>query len=111
MSPYKDSSHWASKALNNLVNKKIINDPSQWVNTLDKNISIALYLALICNMLGGVSDLYKNRTPDHWGRNCLDTLCDKGVISNPQEWTNFESSIRKDNAMALIYKVWTKYLK
>ena len=110
-SPYKNNTHWASKALNNLINKNIISDPSQWENTLDAPISIALYLALICNTLGGVSDKYKNRTPDHWGRNCLDTLCDKVIISNPEQWTNFEGQVQKDNAMAIIYKTWTKYLK
>lgn len=109
--PYKNNTHWASKALNNLVNNNIITDPTQWENSLDEHISIALYLALACNVLGGILDKYKNRTPDHWGRNCLDTLCDKGIISNPEQWSNFDGQVKKDNAMALIYKMWTKYLK
>lgn len=108
--PYKNNSHWASKALNNLVKKGIINDPSQWENNLDDYISNALYMSLICNIIGGVIDRYKYRTPDHWGRNCLDTLCDKEVISTPIEWINFDKSVRKDKAMALLYKVWNKYI-
>ena len=102
------NNHWAAKALDNLVSKNIITDYSQWSNSLDDYISKALYMALICNMVGGVSDKYKNRNIDHWGRNCLDTLCDKGIISNPDQWSNFDGQVTKDLALAIIYKAIKK---
>lgn len=108
--PYEKCTHWASKALNNLISKKIITDQSQWENKLDEPISIALYMALVCNCVGGILDIYKNQTY-HWGKKCLNTLCDKELIFYPMEWANFEGQVQKDKAMALIYNLWTKYFK
>lgn len=98
------NTHWAMKALTNLVSKDIVTDLDQWSTSLDNYISKGLYMALVCNMLGGVSDRYKNRKPDHWSRNCLDTLCDKGVVSDPKQWTDFEAQVSKELALAMIYK-------
>ena len=98
------NNHWATEALNNLASKGIVTDYSQWNDSLDEYISKALYMALVCNMLGGVSDIYKDRKLDHWGRNCLDTLCDKEVITDPKQWDDFESQINKELALAMIYK-------
>ena len=106
---YKNNTHWASKALNNLVNKGIISEPSQWENNLNDYISNALYMTLILNLTGGVLDKYKNRNVDHWGRNSLDSLCDKEIINTPEEWTDFEGTVRKDKALAIIHKAY-KYI-
>ena len=59
-------------------------------------------------MKGGVSDSYKNRTPDHWARNCLDTLCDRGIIQTPQSWTDFEAEVSKGLTMAIFCKTFYK---
>lgn len=108
--PKINNTHWASNAVENLYSHKIITDKSQW-DDLDTPISKALLLALICNATGGVSDIYKNRQPDHWGRNCLDTLCDRAIISTPQSWVDFEAQVQKDILMALIYKSMNKFIK
>lgn len=96
--------HWAQPSVISLTGKKVITDTIQWVASLDVNISKALLLALVCNITGGISDLYKNRTPDHWARNCLDTLCDRGIVNTPSSWTDFESEVNKGQTMALLCK-------
>ena len=53
-------------------------------------------------------DLYKNRIPDHWARNCLDTLCDRGIIQTPQSWTDFEAEVSKGLTMAIFCKTFYK---
>ena len=98
------SIHWCQPIVISLCGKGIINDKDQWISTLDNKISKALLLALICNLTGGISDLYKNRVPDHWARNCLDTLCDRGIIQTPTAWINFEGEVNKADTMALLYK-------
>lgn len=100
--------HWCHPNVISLCGKRIITDKQSWICTLDDKISKALLLALICNMTGGVSDLYKNRVPDHWARNCLDTLCDRGIIKTPSAWTDFEKPVTKSNTMALLYKTICK---
>ena len=100
-----DSSiHWAQPMIISLCGKKIITDVVQWVNTIDNDISKALLLALVCNITGGLSELYKNRNTDHWARNCLDTLCDRGIITTPSSWTDFETDVNKGLTMALLCK-------
>lgn len=96
--------HWAQPNVISLCGKGVINQPDDWVYTLDNNMSKALLLALCCNIKGGVSDLYKNRMTDHWARNCLDTLCDKGIISTPSSWTDFESEVSVGQILALLCK-------
>lgn len=100
------SIHWAQPNVISLCGKGVINQPGDWIYCLEDDLSKALLLAMICNIKGGISDLYKNRVPDHWARNCLDTLCDKGVIQSPQEWTDFESPVTKGLLMALFCKVF-----
>ena len=107
--PNVDNSHWASNAVHNLVKHGIISDNSQWKD-LDSNISRALLLSLIDKATGGTLPNYKNRKPDHWGRNNLDSLCDKVIITDPKYWTNFDSTVTKDYFMALIYKALNKIL-
>jgi len=47
---------------------------------------------------------YQGRTTDHWGRNHLDSLCDKGIVTTPDAWTDFEGEIAKGNLLAILYK-------
>ena len=102
------SIHWAQPNVISLCGKGIIHEPDEWIKTLNNNISKALLLALICNVTGGVSNLYKNRVPDHWARNCLDTLCDRGIIQTPQSWTDFEAEVSKGLTMAIFCKTFYK---
>jgi len=98
--------HWAQPNVISLCGKGLITDITQW-NTkelLETNISKALLLALVCNFKGGILKAYKDRTPDHWARNCLDSLCDYGTINTPSAWTDFEAEVSKGNTMALLYK-------
>ena len=44
---------------------------------------------------------YKNRKTDHWGRNFLDSLCDKGIITDVKYWdSDFESTV--ENGVFLV---------
>lgn len=101
------SIHWVQPIIISLMGKKVIYDKDVWLNNPDAPISKALFLALICNMKGGVSDLYKNRTPDHWARNCLDTLCDLGIVQSPQEWCkDFEAQVSRGMVLAMCCKAF-----
>ncbi|MGN0180964.1 MAG: hypothetical protein ACI4DP_00890 [Candidatus Ornithomonoglobus sp.] len=53
-----------------------------------------------------MKEAYVGRSTDHWGRNHLDSLCDKGIITTPDAWTNFESEVSRANCMALICKAF-----
>lgn len=104
-----DSSiHWVQPIIISLCGKKIITDKGQWLSTPDSLISKALWLALLCNMKGGVSDRYRDRVTDHWARNCLDTLCDLKVIETPDVWCNdFEAPVTKAMIMASAVKAFS----
>lgn len=98
--------HWVQPVVISLCGKKIISDKEQWLEYPDAYISKALLLALTDNATGGMTDVYVNRDADHWGRNHLDSLCDKGIINNPQEWTDFEGQVTRANTMALMCKAF-----
>jgi len=98
------SIHWAQPYVISLVGKGVIQEPAQWIATLNNNLTKALLLALVCKATGGISSLYVNRVPDHWGRNCLDTLCDRGIINTPSAWTTFDMQVDKGSMIALLYK-------
>lgn len=97
--------HWCQPTVISLCGKKIITDYNQWVERLNLNLSKGLLLALVDNMKGGTWAPYNTRYDvDHWARNSLDSLCDKVIVSNPQEWTNFEGEVSIALTLSLIYK-------
>lgn len=97
--------HWCQPAIISLCGKKIITDKNQWITNADKYISKALLLALVDNATGGMLKKYKNRKTDHWGRNHLDSLCDKKIVTTPGAWTNFEGQVTRGALMAIICKM------
>lgn len=101
----KPEEHWSQPSIYSLAGKKIITDVNQWLQYPDSLISKALWLALICNEKGGISDKYKNRIIDHWGRNCLDTLCDLGIITTPSAWCDdFDAPVTNGSILASVVK-------
>lgn len=96
------SIHWAQPIVISLCGKKIISDKEQWLGNLDSAMSNALCLALFDKATGDMREAYVGRVPDHWARNCLDSLCDKAVINTPQAWTNFEGAVTYGRFMALL---------
>lgn len=96
------SVHWAQPIVISLCGKKIISDKEQWLGNLDSAMSNALCLALFDNATGDMREAYVGRVPDHWARNCLDSLCDKAVINTPAAWTNFEGAVTYGRFMALL---------
>lgn len=105
-----DSSiHWAQPNVISLCGKRIITDAPYWINTLNDSISKALTLALVDKMTGGTLSAYAGRFDvDHWGRNCLDSLCDKAIINTPQSWTDFEAEVSYGMFIALVCKALYK---
>lgn len=96
--------HWVQPCIISLCGKKIIDDKTQWLTNPDAHISKALALALVDNATGGMNNKYKNRSTDHWCRNCLDSLCDKSIVTelNIDVWnTNFEGTVTKGDFMIL----------
>lgn len=98
------SIHWVQPNVISLCGKGIITDKSQWLTDPDASISCAMLLALIDKATGGMKEAYIGRNTDHWGRNHLDSLCDKGIVTTPDAWTCFEGEVTRANCMALIYK-------
>lgn len=98
------SIHWIQPNVISLCGKKIIEDKTQWLMNPDVPISKALFMALIDKATGGTRYKYKNRTADHWGRNHLDSLCDKEIITTPDAWTDFEGQVTRAGCMALVCK-------
>lgn len=96
------SIHWAQPIVISLCGKKIISDKEQWLGNLDSAMSNALCLALFDKATGDMREAYIGRVPDHWARNCLDSLCDKAVINTPAAWTNFEGAVTYGRFMALL---------
>lgn len=88
--------HWAQPCVISLCGKYIITDKTQWLSNLDDWISKARLLALVDSATGGTLPQYKGRVTDVWCRNNLDSLCDKGIISDPTYWANdFEATVEK----------------
>lgn len=98
--------HWSQPNVISLCGKKIITDKVQFLKNPDAPISKALLLALVDKATGGTNDKYKNRNADHWGRNHLDSLCDKAIINTPSAWTDFDGQVNKGQAIALICKAF-----
>lgn len=103
-SPEADKSiHEAQPIIISLCGKGIITDKELYLGLVKRNanLSKALCLALFDGMFGGMVEKYKDRDTDHWGRNCLDSLCDKKIITTPGAWTNFEGAATYGLIMAL----------
>ena len=98
--------HWVQPNVISLCGKNIITDKSQFLNNPDDPISKALLLALIDKATGGINDKYKSRNADHWGRNHLDSLCDKAIINTPSAWTDFNGQVNKGQTIALVCKAF-----
>lgn len=99
------SVHWVQPHVISLCGKGIITDKTEWLVNPDAPVSKALLLALIDQMTGGTLPAYRERQTDHWGRNKLDSLCDKAVIRNPGEWyPDFEGEVANANTIALVSK-------
>ena len=100
------SIHWVQPIVISLCGKKIISSKDEWLSNPDACISKALIMALIDKATGGTKQAYVNRNTDHWGRNHLDSLCDKNIINSPKEWTDFEGQVTRANTMALMCKAF-----
>lgn len=100
--------HWSQPHVISLSGKGVISDKTQWLDSLDSTISKAMLLALIDKATGGIKSAYEGRETDHWGRNHLDSLCDKAIIDTPSAWTNFDGQVTKAQLMALVCKAFFK---
>ena len=100
------SIHWAQPHVISLCGKTITTDKEQWLTEPDASISAAMLLALVDKATGGTAQAYVNRVTDHWGRNHLDSLCDKGIIDTPDAWTVFDGEVSRGNCMALVCKAF-----
>ena len=90
------SIHWAQPHVISLCGKGVIADKSEWIGliTSEAYLSKTLCLALVDKMTGGMKPAYVGRETDHWGRNHLDSLCDKAIITTPEAWANdFEAPV------------------
>ncbi len=98
------SIHWAQPVIISLCGKGIITDKQQYIDLITNaaNMSNALCLALMDSVTGGMCKRYKDRKTDHWARNCLDSLCDKGIITTPEAYTIFEAATSYGCFMGLV---------
>lgn len=101
------SIHWAQPHIISLCGKGIIENKEVWLDNPDIWISKAQVLAIVDKATNGILPQYKDRKTDHYGRNHLDSLCDKGIVQTPEAWANdFEATVNKGNFMALICKAF-----
>ena len=98
--------HWVQPHVISLCGKGIITDKSQFLTNPDRAVSNAFVLALIDKATNGTLKQYVGRNTDHWGRNHLDSLCDKAIITTPSAWTNFDDSSTRAQIMALLCKAF-----
>lgn len=98
------SVHWAQPHIISLCGKGWITDKKQYIDlvTADAKLSNALCLALFDKATGGMKSAYVNRKPDHWARNCLDSLCDKAIVTTPAAWTDFDGKCTYGRFMAMV---------
>lgn len=98
------SVHWAQPNIISLCGKGLITDKELYIDlvTNESNLSNALCLALFDKATGGMRETYVGRNADHWSRNCLDSLCDKAIITTPAAFTDFEAAISYGCFLALI---------
>lgn len=98
--------HWAEKHVVSLYKKTFLTDYDYWINAdnLSGNISQAEILALCDKVTGGTLDAYVGRETDHWGRNHLDSLCDKEIVYNPDLWLDFDGPALNSRVKALVRK-------
>lgn len=96
--------HWSHPSIISLCGKGLITKKDIYIDLVksDEKLSKALCLALFDNASGGMCKQYKDRKTDHWSRNCLDSLCDKAIISTPDAWTQFDSAVNYGLFMALL---------
>ena len=96
--------HWSQPTIISLCGKGLITDKTEFIElvTREANLSNALCLALFDKATGGMRETYINRESDHWARNCLDSLCDKAIITTPQAWTEFEGAVTYGKFMSLV---------
>lgn len=99
--------HWSQPYIISLCGKNIIQNKEEWINNPDSYISKSLLLALIDKATGGTKEKYLNVKYDYWARANLNSLCDKGIIENPEVWSeDFEGWVTKGELMALLCKAY-----
>ena len=96
------AAHWVYQYVMTLYSRGVITDIDFWLTEPDAYISSAYLLALVDNLSGGMVEAYQGRSTDHWGRNCLDSLCDKAIINTPEAWTEFEGVVINANTKQLV---------
>lgn len=106
--------HWAQPYLVSLQSKGAISDWRTWAYgdegqaiwlDLDKGLVTQAYLmAAVDKITGGMCKKYINAENDHWGRNHLNSLCDKAIISEPEKWLNFDGGVINTNTLSLVNK-------
>ncbi len=101
------SIHWVQPVIISLCGKGIVSDKDVWLSNPDAFISKALCLALIDAATGGTRAEYVGRAADHWARNCLDSLCDKAIVTTPHAWDDdFEGTVKRGNFLAIVCKAF-----
>jgi N-acetylmuramoyl-L-alanine amidase len=100
----KATGHSKKNHIESLYQKGFITDVSQWTDGGDT--TKGLFLALVDKATGGMDEKYVGRDTDHWARNHLDSLADKGFITTVQAWTNFDAWVNSAQAMALVAKAF-----
>ncbi len=106
--------HWAQPYLVSLQSKGAISDWRTWAYgdegqatwlDLDKGLVTQAYLmAAVDKITGGMCPKYAGAKSDHWGRNHLNSLCDKAIISEPEKWLNFDGAVLNSDTLSLVNK-------
>jgi hypothetical protein len=98
------SVHWCQPAVISLCGHGIITDKTFWLTNPDAPIAKSYMLAIIDKWTDGMKSEYADKNYDHWARRNLNSLCDKGIVTTPEAWTDFEAQVSKANFMAIVSK-------
>lgn len=96
--------NWAQPYIMSLKSKGALVDWQDWVDNPDNNVSQAFLMALVDKITGGTHVDYSTPELDHWGRAHLNSLCDKGIIEEPEKWEEFDGAVLNQNTIGLVNK-------
>ena len=100
--------HWSYNYIYALADKGYIKDYKYWINNPDASINRMAILGLICNFSGGISYKYQNDNSIDIGTKYLNTLYDKGIITDKVLWSKFYEDVTRGLFMQLCYNTFLK---
>ena len=92
--------HWSHPHVMSLYHKNFLNDKDYWLTNPEAYAAVEMILALVDKASNGC---YCTGA-EYWAENHLESLKQKGIISESEKWENFEGTQTNKNVLALVNK-------